>query len=263
MRTNDRHVFPGRRLLPERPGPGARRRSSGQVAASVAAVAALALTACGGVPDGEAADATTTTSVVDETTTTTAVDDGTATTSTTVTDPGGTTGTTSTDGSTTDTTAGEAPPFEASLDDPVYVDLLLDCLYGENEAGSCEQLEAAGLDADDAYGLGNALTQAPNDLIREDCIGGDPLACAELNARVELVATQGADEPRLLCLFYSTVVDGTATDVDLAGLQALLGDDVPPGVLAAIILVAGEPGAQDAIDVIDGYIGPICEPFLG
>lgn len=253
-------MFPGGRPLPERPGPTARRRSRGRLAAVIGA-AVLVVAACGGVPDDEADETTTTTSTPDDTaedTTTTATPDDTAEATTTTASE-----TPDTSDDTTGTTAGDAPAFEVSVDDPVYVDLLLDCLYGENEAGSCEQLEAAGLTAEDAYGLGNALTQAPSDLLRDDCVGGDPLACAELNERVETVVAEGADDAALLCVFYSSVADGTATDVDLGALQALLGDDVPPGVLAALLLVAGEPGAQEAIDVIDGYLGPICESAVG
>ncbi|MDH3707705.1 MAG: hypothetical protein OES57_16685, partial [Acidimicrobiia bacterium] len=87
------------------------------------------------------------------------------------------------------------PGFTASLDDPVYTDLILDCVYGENEAGSCEQLTGAGLDAADAYGLGNSLSQAPNEAMRDDCIAGG-IGCAELNARVRS-AIEASDTPTL------------------------------------------------------------------
>ena len=41
--------------------------------------------------------------------------------------------------------SGAAPALEADVADEVYVELILDCVYGENEAGSCAELEAAGL----------------------------------------------------------------------------------------------------------------------
>ncbi len=152
--------------------------------------------------------------------------------------------------------------FEPNPDDPAYVDLLLDCVYGENEAGSCEELAAAGLSPDDGYGLGNSLTQAPDVFLREDCLNGLTLSCAELNHRVQNVVANGADEPTLLCLFYSAIFGGVGTDLDYFQTDVLLDADAPPGVIAGLDALEADPADADALVSVDGYLGPICAPYL-
>ncbi|MCB0995211.1 MAG: hypothetical protein KDB21_08985 [Acidimicrobiales bacterium] len=158
----------------------------------------------------------------------------------------------------------DTPGFAASIDDPVYVDLVLDCWYGENEADSCAQLEAAGLSADDAYGLGNSYSQTPPVFLREDCLNGDGLSCAELRVQVELTADGlGAAEPTLMCLFYSAVFDGVATtDLDFFHLTTLMGPDAPPGVQDALTVLQSDPGNAEAMQSLDDYLGPICAPYM-
>jgi len=154
--------------------------------------------------------------------------------------------------------------FVASTDDPVYVDLVLDCFYGENEAGSCQRLEGAGLTADDAYGLGNSFTQAPADVLRLDCLAGAALACGELNGRVTAVLDGTAvSETELLCLFHAEVRSGTGSDLDVFHLERLLGPDAPPGVAAAAETLRLDRGDADALVSVTGYLDPICGPPAG
>jgi hypothetical protein len=153
--------------------------------------------------------------------------------------------------------------FTPSPDDPVYVDLLLDCVYGENEAGSCERLESAGLAADDTFGLGNSLSQAPSGVLREECLGGAALSCGELNGRVDAaVVGNAAEEPDLLCLFHSAVRDGRGSELDTFHLQRLLGRDAPAGVVAAVERLAGDNGDPDALEALSGYVDPVCAAVL-
>ncbi len=162
------------------------------------------------------------------------------------------------------TAGGEGPRFATSTDDPVYVDLLLDCVFGENEAASCEQLEAAGLAADDAYGLGNSLTQAPSVALREDCLAGAALSCAELNGRVDTAILDGeGQDPDLLCLFHAAVREGAGSDLDTFQLQRLLGRDAPPGVVAAVERLAVDNSDPDSLEALTGYLDPVCAAFLG
>ncbi len=77
----------------------------------------------------------------------------------------------------------------AVLEDPVSVPVewaQLDCVYG-GQADACFVLELAGY-GDRNYGLGNSLTQAPTEFLRDDCAnltgtGPGALACAELATR--------------------------------------------------------------------------------
>ena len=61
--------------------------------------------------------------------------------------------------------------------------LRLQCLY-EALGEACDDLQVRyGLTSDDNYGLGDGLTQAPDEFLVEDCDGGYRLACAEAMAR--------------------------------------------------------------------------------
>ena len=77
-----------------------------------------------------------------------------------------------------------------SLDDYTEAEiqaLQADCVYGYTviEAGidSCATLLQLGFDANEAYGLGNSYTQAPDEFIIDFCADGDVVACAEGEVR--------------------------------------------------------------------------------
>ncbi len=171
-----------------------------------------------------------------------------------------------------------APPASAGdeLSDADYEDAVLDCVYGENEAGSCEALEAAGFTADGNYGLGNSMTQTPDGFLRDDCVGDeDPFSCAELNLRVEDVAQTGAEDARLLCMFYSSVFpaaldaqqaaatpDAEALALDFMHMRTLLGADAPPGVQDGLDRLEVDLADAEPYEAVDGYVGPLCVEFL-
>ena len=54
----------------------------------------------------------------------------------------------------------------------------LACVY-DGDADACDLLTTFGYPAEDNYGLGNSLSQAPDDVLAGDCGTGDALACAE------------------------------------------------------------------------------------
>jgi len=108
----------------------------------------------------------------------------------------------------------------------------------------------------------NSLSQAPAKVLRSDCVGGATAACAELELRVENASTKG-NERGLLCLFYRPVSAQAGTALDLTHMTTLLGRDAPPGVADALVVLAGGQGvpnvdATQALETLDGYVGPIC-----
>jgi hypothetical protein len=58
----------------------------------------------------------------------------------------------------------------------------ISCVY-EGIADACDLLTTFGYPADENYGLGNSLSQAPDAAIEADCQAGDALACAEQVSR--------------------------------------------------------------------------------
>ncbi|MDO8361626.1 MAG: hypothetical protein Q7V88_01905, partial [Actinomycetota bacterium] len=63
------------------------------------------------------------------------------------------------------------------------IDLQARCIYlADQEA--CDTLEQGlGLGPDGNYGLGNSLTQAPDEAASQACVDGDPLYCLEISSR--------------------------------------------------------------------------------
>ena len=109
---------------------------------------------------------------------------------------------------------------------------------------------------------GTLLSQTKAKTLRTDCNGGSASACAELLARVDNATNKG-NERGLLCLFYRPVSAEMGMALDLAHLTALLGQDAPPGVADALVVLAGGPGVinsdeAQARSTLDGYVGPIC-----
>ena len=231
---------------------------------------ALLAGACGSSDDAQPADTSTTSTSTTTDTGDESADDGSAdadtgddeATSTDAEGDGATTSRAPTDGGAPVPTApagdgGTDPGFEASLDDPTYVDLILDCVYGENEGGSCEMLEDAGLLAEDGYGLGNSVSQAPDEAMRADCVAGIGIGCAELNARVRAAISSGEVE-ELLCFFHDALTSGQPDDIDAFYLGELLGTDAPAGVAEALNTLTEFSDDADAIATVDAYVGPIC-----
>lgn len=58
----------------------------------------------------------------------------------------------------------------------------ISCVY-ENITDACDLLTTFGYPAEDNYGLGNSLSQAPDAVLDADCRAGDALACAEQASR--------------------------------------------------------------------------------
>ncbi len=82
-------------------------------------------------------------------------------------------------------------PVQSDLPTSEIEQLQADCVY-EDSADACARLEAVGIGADANYGVGNAMTQAPDELIRQWCADGSALACAEAAFRgVSLTGTDG------------------------------------------------------------------------
>lgn len=77
---------------------------------------------------------------------------------------------------------GEGPPPAEGEDDFDVVTAQISCVY-EGFDGACDILEAFGYPASDNFGLGNSLSQAPDEFLIDDCDAGDRLACAELAFR--------------------------------------------------------------------------------
>ncbi|MDH4171163.1 MAG: hypothetical protein OEW42_16395 [Acidimicrobiia bacterium] len=223
---------------------------------------ALLAGACGSSDDDAPADASTTSPSTTTDTGDESADDGSADADTGAEEDGATTSRAPTDGGAPVPTGaagdgGADPGFEASLDDPTYVNLILDCVYGENEGGSCEMLEDAGLLAEDGYGLGNSVSQAPDEAMRADCVAGIGIGCAELNARVQAAMSSGEVEA-LLCFFHDALTSGQPDDIDAFYLGELLGTDAPAGVAEALNTLTELSDDADAIATVDAYVGPIC-----
>ncbi len=147
-----------------------------------------------------------------------------------------------------------------------YEDAVLDCVFGENEAASCELLEEAGFGADGNYGLGNGFSQAPADFMRVDCLDGVVFACAELNARVasiELGESTDDQTLALLCTFHGAVREGAgAPELDFFQMARILGPDAPVGVSAGLETLETDPTNADALESVRGYVDPICADRL-
>jgi hypothetical protein len=82
------------------------------------------------------------------------------------------------------TSAGDAGTTTDAVDRTTFsaddiVRLQIDCIY-DGIGDACDDLVAAGLSAGDNYGLGNALSQAPDDMALGNCNNGDRLMCAEM-----------------------------------------------------------------------------------
>ena len=129
------------------------------------------------------------------------------------------------------------PSWTASLSDPVYVDLIADCVYGSNEAGSCEELAAGGMGPGDNYGLGNSLAQAPAWSLRQDCIATLGIECAELNRRVQQAPI---GDTELTCTFVSPIALGRGDPVDFLHAGTLT-VDAPAGVVDALSTLEADP----------------------
>jgi hypothetical protein len=134
------------------------------------------------------------------------------------------------------------------------VKLAIDCVYKGDKDGSCQTLLDAGYRAEGNYGLGNSFTQAPLVPLRTDCLAGQQLSCAELDARVA-AAVAGDDHKDLLCLSYN---EGSPEPADVEHLRTLLGADAPSGVQGGLDVLETNPTDAEALRSIRGYVGPIC-----
>jgi hypothetical protein len=70
-----------------------------------------------------------------------------------------------------------------------------------------------------------------------------------------------------MCLFYSVIFESAAVpdlvhDVDYVHIQTLLGTDAPPGVSDGLIRLEADATDPEALDQVDGYLGPICAPYM-
>jgi hypothetical protein len=128
----------------------------------------------------------------------------------------------------------DAPTVDALAADEV-AGLQADCVYRAAVA-ACDRLESEGLGADTNYGLGNSLTQAPDDLLGEDCAAYLALACLELESRYPTTA----DDVGVIDVFVAAVL---AADADTASLYATA------PVVAELTLIGGPFGPSDEVEV--------------
>lgn len=141
-------------------------------------------------------------------------------------------------------------------------DAVLDCLYAENAAGSCQRLVAAGFEPSRGYGLGDTMTLADVVDLRAQCLAGDPLSCGELRRRVLGQTGQNGDiytRGALVCLFARSIAgDGALQQLDVGHLTTLLGPAGNPETVAALRHLAAEGRTGASLGAIDAFVGAVC-----
>lgn len=106
-----------------------------------------------------------------------------------------------------DTTPGTEVPDTPVLSEDEIIDLQLACVYiGEQE--SCDTLVSAGFPAEGNYGLGNSLSQVPDNFIASDCANDSRLACAEISSRY----SPAPGDDVLSEAFVTALLTGGSTD---------------------------------------------------